>query len=483
MPTYFVSATNIINTASDANDGLDLFGIQAIGGSFTYNNSTRVLSNAAMIGFLNPLVAYVATGVWVAVVSGTGWTKGLYQLEAVDDTNGTITFKAGQSGLGTGTPTLSTGPLLTFSAAHGKVPGSVTGPWTNYGAADAVRIAIYGTQTFGAKFSWTAVGAVGFNNKITGCDAGGNIGSAMGTLQPTNAFTTPASNPVWQMNSASNVYLDVENIVFNAASPNNTKCQYACDLNATLGYMSMTNCEFKNAANSGLREVSNRCALIRCRAYGNANFGFYLTSTGLVSVLCYGCEAHGNTNDGFAIDGTSEAARLVECLAHNNGRHGFALSTTAQSTIFIGCVSAFNTQHGFDLSGSNTAQGGYVNLIGCVSVGNGSTSSHRQFNFTGTTTRTNANILQGNYAGANGSALNYNSGSDATSDQIYAGSYDVLRSTGVTTFDGRLKPAQAAALKTLVKKDRGVSTVITNAPGLSTPGGSAAVGDRVLNRS
>lgn len=485
MPTYFVSATTVVTPPNDSNDGLDLFGLAGLGGVFSYNSSTRVLTGANLIGSLSLLAPFVATGLFVAVVSGTGWTKGLYQVEAVDDLAGTITFKAGQSGLGTGTPTLSSGPLATLSAAHGKIPGTVSAPWTDYASANAAcRIAIYGTQTFGAKFAWTAVGAVGYNNMLTGCDGGGLISTEMGTLQPTNSFTTPASNPLWQFNAAGAGYLDVQNIVFNAASHNSTKCQYACDLNATIGYLSFTNCHFKNAAHSGLREVSNRVALIRCRAFDNANFGFYTTSTGLASLLMFGCEAHGNTNDGFSIDGTTEASRLIECIAHNNGRDGFAAASSAQSILFAYCIAAANTRHGFNLASSNTALGGYINLIGNISVGNGSTSSHRQFNFSGTTSRTHANVMNGNYAGPAGSTLAFNAGADITSDQILSGVSTVLRNLSVSDFDGRLTLAKRTELRSLVTHNQGVSTFITASPGLNffAPAGGSGDG-RVLNRA
>lgn len=478
--------TTFFSPGDDGHDGLDVFGLGNWADTPGYNSGTRVYSDPGISGNMDGIVFALQLGFRprVGVVSGTGWTKGLYEVELADSIAGSFRFVAGQAGLGTGTPTLSTGPLATLGAAHALIPAGVTGPIASYAANAAVEIACGGTLTFGSKFSWTKAGAVGYHNKLTASDLYGNVGAATATLQPTNAFTTPASNALFEFNTTTTgFYLDVENIVFNASSPNNTRCQYACNLNVTIGYMSFARCDFRGAASSGVRAIPNRTSFRHCRASGNAAHGFYAAGVGLVTLALHGCEAHGNTLDGFNIDGYSESPLLDRCLSHNNGRHGFAFVSVPQSIHILRCVAAINTQHGFDLSGSNTTEGGFFNLIGNVSILNGSTSSHRQFNFSGTTARTNANIMQGNYAGPSGAALAYNAGLDVVSDQIATGSGDILRNIAVANFDGRLKPAAALALKSLVAENPGLGGTFFTPPGLPAIGGGGGSSDRVLQRS
>lgn len=483
MPTYYASATTLLAAPSDANDGLDLFGLQAAGGTPTYNSSSRVLTNASLLGLLAPLAAYVSTGVYVCVVSGTGWTKGLYQLEAVDDSAGTITFKAGQSGLGTGIPTFSNGPLLTLSAAHGKIPGAITGPWSNYGAADACRIAIYGTQTVAATFSWTAVGVAAFRNLLTSCDGGGNIptagqgGSVYGEIAPAAGFTT--GNPLWQNAVAAAGYLDIENIKFNG-NANTKQANYACDMNAANGNMTLTNCLFTAASNSGLRMVSARLHVNRCRTYSNGNFGFYATSS-CTSLCMFASESHSNISDGFSLQGAGEGCKIIECLSHNNSGSGFNFAGGNLSALFYGCVAAFNAVHGWSMQAGTVSD---ANIIGCISVGNGGvTATNYQFAFGGTTNGSRALILRGNYAGVTGLGPVISDATDFSSGQILTGSYDVLRSTAAATFDGRLKPASAAALKSLVRGNSGASTLSAFAPGPSFTSVGGGSSDRIYNRS
>lgn len=487
MPTIFVSATSIVNTPNDSNDGLDIFGLQVFVDTPSYTAATRTLVDSGFVGSIPDL-----TGCWIGVTGGTGWTAGLYQIESCDPLTGTLVFK-NAAGVNTSTndiPTLSDGPVLTLAGAIAKFPATPTGPWTSYAANAAVRMCIAnvaGLSSTTGNWQLNTYGTAAYHHRVCAADITTGQPEPTGqfaTIQPTETFPMAGAGPftpntplVQLVTGTSGYYFDFANIIFNGTNDGRS-ATHCFDCNTANGDITFTNCRFTNAGASGngLRVVSQRIQLTRCRFDTNATHGLYATSSSLNSLRVFNCESFSNSFDGFNMEGTSEGGTLVECLSHNNSRHGFQFASSNRSTLVHHCVAANNAQHGFDLS-----SGVDLCLRGNVSCNNGTTSSHRQFNF-GTTTRgTRTLTVDGNLAFAAGSTV-VTDATDLDSSQLTTASASPIRILAASTFDGRLLPALRRTQR-LVTENIGAGVTQTNPPGLSIVDPPGSSGDqRVLLR-
>ena len=482
MPTIFLSDVSLAasTTPDDVNDGFDTLGLGNLTLAPAYSHSLRLLEDPGFVGEL----AAVTPGMFVGVTGGTGWTAGLYEIEAVDNSLGRITFKAaaGVNVSSGDAPTLSTGPLATltgFSGAMSKFPATPTSAWTSYAANAAVRLAIAsstGNYDLAATWQWNTYATAAYHHQICGATTGGVIsstGTPPTTLRPASAFTTGTA--LFETAGSNPLYLEIESLAFNGSA--NTKTANRCiNLNIANGDVWINNCRFTAATGDGVRSVSSRTAISRSRSYTNGQHGFYLTSSALNNARLFACEAHGNTADGFNLDGSSEGSTLIECLSHNNGSDGFETTASNRSTLFLRCVAAANTQHGFNL-----ASGVDLHLLGNVSTNNGSTSSHRQFSFGTTTMGTRVLVADGNIAYAAGSTV-VTDATDTVSGQIQSLTATPIRATAAASFDGRLLPALRRTLSSLTSII-GANVTQTNPPGLSIVDPPGSSGDqRVLLR-
>lgn len=480
MPTIFLANTSLAasTTPDDVNDGYDTLGLgNIVSGGEAYNPTLRTMQDSGFVGNLSAITA----GMFVAVIGGTGWTVGLYELESVNDGAGEITFKAA-TGVNVSTadpPTLSIGPKATIAGAIAAFPATPTSAWSSYAANAAVRLAIAsntGNFDLPASWSYSTAATAAYHHKICGATIGGVIsstGTPPTTLRPASAFTTGTA--LFETAGSNPLYLDIESLAFNGSA--NTKTANRCiNLNIANGDVWINNCRFTAATGDGVRSVSSRTAISRSRSYTNGQHGFYLTSSALNNARLFACEAHGNTADGFNLDGSSEGSTLIECLSHNNGSDGFETAASNRSTLFLRCVAAANTQHGFNL-----ASGVDLHLLGNVSTNNGSTSSHRQFSFGTTTMGTRVLVADGNIAYAAGSTV-VTDATDTVSGQIQSLTATPIRATAAASFDGRLLPALRRTLSSLTSII-GANVTQTNPPGLSIVDPPGSSGDqRVLLR-
>jgi len=477
MPSYFVSAQTRASAPSDANDGFDTFGLQPLVTSWTYDHTTRTLTDLTFAGLLGTygLVA----GAWLAVVSGTNWTAGLYQVESVNDGTGSITFAAasGINVTNSSVPTLSTGPKLTLAGAISAcTPGTAANPYTSYAANSACRVVLCAAANGSATHNLATAMTISLNgsaanrNSITVGDHIGNVGreyvSGTITVEPSSAFTTGTA-----LITTSGAYLDIDGIRFNGTANGDT-ATFALSLGTSLGYNTVKHCVFTGCTNSGVNAASRFVCLYNCTAHGNTFEGFVMSSVALNDIRLFGCEAYSNGRDGFRVSGSGDGVLISNCVSHHNSGTGFDCVSTTRSVCMIQCVASHNALHGFSLAGGSVGH-----VIGCVSVANGTTSSHRQYDFTGTSWGTNGQTFEGNYAGASGSAVNTNA-TNLTTAQLTTGSAEVLVNTTAGTYDGRLTTGAKNTLAALVSIVRGAFNRYTVPPGLSqsASGGGGGVG-------
>lgn len=477
MPTIFVATQVLVSPPDDANDGLDIYGLQALQDTAAYTPATRTLFDP---GFANAIPDL--TGCWVAVSSGTNWTKGLYQIESCDVSSGTLVFKAatGVNTTSTDIPTLSSGPLATISAALALAPATPTSAYTSYAANAAIRIGLAlasGTIDIASTLQISVYGVAAYHNRV--CPANPITGqidtTAITSIRPSGSFT--AGTPLVQLVTGTNpYYLEFSNITFNGTA-NGRQASHCFDANTGNGDVRFHDCRFTGGSGNGLRVVSQRVQVARCLFDSNLTHGIYTTSSANNSLRVFGCESHSNTSDGFNIESAGEGASLIECVAHNNGRDGFAFASSNRSTNVHRCVAANNTQHGF-----NMGSGVDLCVRGCVSAGNGSTSSHRQFSFGTTTSTSRVLTFEGNAAYAAGSTVATDA-TDLSTAQLTTVTSTPIRSTAASSFDGRLLPALRRTLGTLIAGVYGLSNTQTTPPGFSQLDPPGSSGDqRVLLR-
>ncbi len=480
MPTFFVvKASDALGyTPSNANDGFDTVGLgnSTGAGTATYNHLTRTYTDSQLAAD----IGLSLTGCWVYVSGGTGWTPGFYQIESHTEGSGSIVFAAatGVNVASSNRPTLSTGPKDTLANALAACsPGTAANPFTSYAANSACRIVLCAfaasdaSHNIASALSIAIAGSAANHNSIVVGDSFGNVGkSYVGTVtvEPSNAFTTGTA--LITSTFAAAAYLDIEGIRFNG-SANTKTATYCINLNAANGNVTLLDCKFTGATVDGLRIVPPRVQATRCMAYSNGSRGILALSGATAGLRLQNCEAYSNTFDGITADATGgEGVSIVECLSHHNGRHGFQISGSNRSALLKRNVASGNGQHGFDLSGAFD-----IYAEGNIAVGNGTTSSHYQFYFNSTSFGSRAMTMLGNYAGASGSALNTDATNLSTA-QLTTGTSDVLRSSAVGTYDGRLKPSAAQTLRALVGMSRGVSGTFNAPPGLSLANAAAGGG-------
>lgn len=463
MPNIYVCDSLLVAAPSDANDGFDIFGINSLLTGASYNAATRTLSGGTLAGNIPDL-----TACFIAVTGGTGWTAGLYQIESCDPVAGTIVFP-NVAGVNTSTnnvPTCSTGALATITAALAKAPATPALPYTSYGLNAAVQICLApsgGVFSIDATLALSVYGTAAFHNRIVpALQTTGAINppGLTARIQPSGTFT--AGTPLVQLVTGTNpYYLEIDSIIFNG-NANGRQASHCFDANTGNGDIAFTNCRFTAGSGNGLRIVSQRIQAHRCVTDANLTHGVYATSSANNNLRLDNCESHSNSFEGFNIEGTSEGAALIECLAHNNGRHGFSFVSSNRSTLVFRCIAAANAQHGFDL-----AAGVDLCLRGCVASGNGTTASHRQFNFGGTSSVARTLTFDANAAFAAGSAV-ITDATDLLPGQIITLAAAPLRNTAAAAFDGRLTGPARSALRSTMRRRGGVGfPTVTDAPGLS----------------
>lgn len=179
-------------------------------------------------------------------------------------------------------------------------------------------------------FASAASGAIGYYNKIIGCNASGNNDGTYFVIDGANTNGAGAAG-FWTRTST---YWWIENVHVR-------RCQ--------------------GDGFGGTSGTSTSWVFLNCKASSNGAVGFNANGTQSANRVLFKCIAASNTGNGFT---NNRLSLLAFCVANGNGARGMQ---TYSETVY-GCVSVNNTADGI-LSYGGT-------IINCVVDDNGSTSSH-----------------------------------------------------------------------------------------------------------
>ncbi|MDY0208366.1 MAG: hypothetical protein RBR82_17350 [Pseudomonas sp.] len=189
-----------------------------------------------------------------------------------------------------------------------------------------------GTQTLTGSidFASAASGALGFYNKIIGCNASGDNDGTYFVLDGNNSNGASAAG-IW---SSNRTFWWLENIHV-------TRC-----LGDGVG---------------GSNSYANSWVFVNCKSSSNGGVGFNGNSAASTSRILYKCISLNNGGNGYS---NNRSSLLMFCVAKGNGARGF----NGYGEVFYDCLAVNNKAEGIYTYGGD--------IINCVVDGNGTTSTH-----------------------------------------------------------------------------------------------------------
>lgn len=320
LPGTLIWEVRPTNGTTEAGGGFDP-SVTSPGTDYSQQNAVQVAYTDLVIGVTTTDLTSVATpftsahvGNNIAIISGTGFTTGIYNIRSVTATVATMDRSVGT--------TLSTGGTGNLGGARS---GFMVG--TNTLAAQMVA----GNKVWVKNEAWNEAVVCAVNG------AAGNPNIIEGYNTARGDSPTDGSRPLNDRASAGGTAIAVGAGYFikNIMSTRAGTIGFSCTKNTQF-----INCRSYNNGTSGfVATVASNISLLSCEADTNASTGVQMPVS--VSGSIIGCSCHNNTSNG--IDASTSNMVITNCLIYANSATGIITSGTTINTYIAGNTIYGNT--------------------------------------------------------------------------------------------------------------------------------------------
>jgi hypothetical protein len=370
MAIYFVSAgtdtPGAVSIPNNANDGLCPVGLAALSIGPSYVAATRKITDVGFNGVVGP---NSLSGCLVRINWGgaTGGVDGLYEVEANDPSDSSITLKAatGLATVNSTALTFSDGPWATFAYMASATPLASAGGdehrviranWLN-----GTEFTYRGTT---ANFTWGNNGTAANRVRVLSADPTGK--PSLSTAKLGGSTTSGGANPILTT-PGSLVYVAFIRLEFVGGNAGGGAPTTGVTTGASNADILFKACVARNVSSHGFSIASSasRVNCVDCWAYSCGGSGFVHSATGNFHVFS-GCCSWSNTSHGFSVVTGTGHFTMDDCVAFANTGDGFNHGSSVTAGVFSQCLSAFNTGDGFEFS-----SGSATRVVYCSSCNNG----------------------------------------------------------------------------------------------------------------